>query len=662
MGRGRFLQRPDRELAPLLDVRARVYLLTLLGPLFVYNLSLKLARIGARPEETGAYETLQFLRSDILFDLGYATLWAGLFIVAKSGLPRRAATVTFHAATILVAVLTTATHFYYVDTGSALSLHLISYYLSAPGEIQSVVASRISPGVAALAIVPLLYAVLVPWLLARALDRRSGPPGPGRGTVRQRGSLLGLLGAGLAAAGLFLFSLPANPEATGASESFIRAPLVNMVSAEIEESTYEDRIEVNEEKIRENLPQDTSLAKTPRTNKRNVVLIQLESTRARSVTPYESVTPSDEDGEGPEITPFLDRLAQQSLVAENAYTTVPHTSNSITAINCGITPPTTPRSTDGLAEDVPARCLPGLLGEQGYNTAFFQSATENFESRRQVVENFGYGDFFPLESMDKEGFERANYFSYEDDIMLQPSREWLSKITENSQRPFVATYLTGTAHDDYGVPSRYGMKEFSEDPLLNRYQNTVRYQDFFVRNLIQQYKDMGLYEDTVFVITGDHGEAFGEHGRFQHDKVPYEEGVRIPMMIHDPQRQGWMSGGARVEQLANQLDLLPSITGLLGYRVEGGEYPGEPLWNLPEDRTLNFSCWGSRECLASLEDGMKYVYNYGDRPDELYDLSRDPMEENNLLSGASESERRGADERRTQLLTWKARVDAIYGD
>jgi arylsulfatase A-like enzyme len=226
----------------------------------------------------------------------------------------------------------------------------------------------------------------------------------------------------------------------------------------------------------------------------------------------------------------------------------------------------------------------------------------------------------------------------------------------------VATYLTGTAHDDYGVPSRYGMKEFSEDPLLNRYQNTVRYQDFFVRNLIQQYKDMGLYEDTVFVITGDHGEAFGEHGRFQHDKVPYEEGVRIPMMIHDSQRQGWMSGGARVEQLANQLDLLPSITDLLGYRVEGGEYPGEPLWNLPESRTLNFSCWGSRECLASLEDGMKYVYNYGDRPDELYDLSRDPMEENNLLSGASESERRGADERRTQLLTWKARVDAIYGD
>ena len=636
--------------ASLLDARTRVYLLALLAPLFAYDLTLKIVRIQARPSETEALAMAQLLRSDIMFDLGYALFWVGLFLVARRALARRVTVVAFHAAGLLFAGISTATHFYYQDTGSALSLDLITYYLSAPAEIQSVLASRVSPALAALAALPLLYVVLGPWLITPTLGGRRNwprPSSPGRPT---RSSWASVAAALMASAGLFLFALPAAPQNIGASASFARAPVVNMVSAEVEEAAYESQVDVDEQAVRDSLPQQTSLAKTPRTDKRNVVLIQLESTRARSVTPY---------NEELQTTPYLDSLADRSLVAENAYTTVPHTTNSLSAINCGISPPSTPRGTDGLAEDVPANCLPKLLEEEGYNTAFFQSATENFESRREVVENFGYEDFYPLESMDKEGYERANYFSYEDDIMLDPSRNWLE---ENKGEPFLATYLTGTAHDDYGVPERYGEKQFSEDPLLNRYQNTVRYQDFFVRNLIQQYKDAGLYEDTIFVITGDHGEAFGEHGRYQHDKVPYQEGVKIPMMIHDPQRQGWMNGGARVEGLANQLNLLPSITALLGYRTEGGEYPGEPLWNLPEDRTLNFACWGSRDCVASLNGDKKYIYNYGDRPDELYDLSRDPMEENNLLADPSDDERREAEDRREKLLTWRAKVEAIYGD
>ncbi|MDN5696487.1 MAG: sulfatase-like hydrolase/transferase [Rubrobacter sp.] len=654
--------RSRRPQSPLLDGGSWVYLLALIVPLFTYDLSLKLVRILARPQDPELYGVLQLLRSDVMFALGYATLWVGIFIVARHGAWRRIATASFHIASVLIAALSTATHFYYQDTGSSLSLELILYYLSAPGEIRSVVASRVEPALVAFGLLVLLYAVLGPWLLTRALDR--GVPSAPLRRDSARTPWLGLAAAIMAAGGLFLFSFPANPQATGASESFIRAPLVNLVSGEIEEASYERQVDIDAEAVRQSLPDEASLARTPSTGKRNVVLIQLESTRARSVTPYESVTPSGEDGTsgedgaGPEITPFLDRLARQSLVAENAYAAVPHTTNSLAAINCGIYPPSTPRATDGLAEDVPSRCMPKLLEEQGYNTAFFQSATENFESRRAVVNNFGYEDFFPLESMDKEGYERANYFSYEDDIMLEPSRRWLQ---QNKDQPFMATYLTGTAHDDYGVPSRYGMKNFSEDPLLNRYQNTVRYQDFFVKNLIQQYKQAGEFENTVFVITGDHGEAFGEHGRFQHDKVPYEEGVRIPIMILDPQRQDWTNGGARVDEPANQLNLLPSVMGLLGYRIEGGEYPGEALWNLAEDRTLNFSCWGTRECLASLEGDMKYIYNYGDRPDELYDLSRDPLEQNNLLAEASTSERQQADNRREELLTWRAKLEAIYG-
>jgi lipoteichoic acid synthase len=51
-----------------------------------------------------------------------------------------------------------------------------------------------------------------------------------------------------------------------------------------------------------------------------------------------------------------------------------------------------------------------------------------------------------------------------------------------------------------------------------------------VKHLLEQYKELGLYEETIFVLYGDHGEAFGEHGLYQHDNVAYEEGLRVPLL------------------------------------------------------------------------------------------------------------------------------------
>ena len=266
----------------------------------------------------------------------------------------------------------------------------------------------------------------------------------------------------------------------------------------------------------------------------------------------------------------------------------------------------------------------------------------------------GYDEFYPVETMDTEGFEQANYFGYEDNIMLEPSRQWLQ---ENGDEPFLATYETITPHHDYQTPSRYGMKDFAEDDTLNRYQNSVRYTDFFLRNLFQQYKEAGLYEETVFVIMGDHGEAFGEHGVRQHDKVPYEEGLRIPMFVHDPQRQGWTNGGARVEEPVSQLDVLPTVADLLGYRLTGGDYPGRSLLSPPGERTLNFSCWGYQDCMSSVEGDKKYVYYFGNRPEEYYDLSEDPLEQNNIAEEADPAER---DRRQKELLEWQALTNARY--
>ena len=238
--------------------------------------------------------------------------------------------------------------------------------------------------------------------------------------------------------------------------------------------------------------------------------------------------------------------------------------------------------------------------------------------------------------------------------MLGPSEEWLEGHKDG---PFVATYETIGPHHQYLAPEkRYGREELDEEETVNRYLNSLRNQDFFLKNLFDQYKRLGLYEDTVFVLYGDHGEAFGEHGRFQHDNVPYEEGVKIPLLVHDTTRR--FENGERVEAPVSQLDLLPTVVDLLGYEIEGGAYEGSSLLRpLPEERTLMFGCWNESGCLASLNKTEKYVYHFGDNPDEIFDLSEDPDERRNLAGERPQE----AEKRRRELLEWRAEVSSRYG-
>lgn len=394
-------------------------------------------------------------------------------------------------------------------------------------------------------------------------------------------------------------------------------------------------------------PTGTSLEKPFLAEKRNVVMIMLESVRTRSVTPY---------NEDIETTPFLDNLAQQSLLAERAYTTIPHTTKALVSAECGVPPHLTREITEAEPDGIPARCLADLLKERGYKTAFFQPGGVGWENRPQLVENFGHEELISLEDMNTEGFEWANYFGYEDDIMLEPIRGWLE---ENGDQPFFNTYKTLTPHHPYLAPTRYGRENFVEDDEVNRYLNSIRYVDFFIKNIIEMYKALGLYEDTIFVIYGDHGEGFNEHGRTQHDNVIWEEGLQVPLIIHDPQR---FQNGKRVNGLANLADILPTVVDLLGYEVKGGEYPGYSLLDLPKSRTLKFSCWDDDKCLASLDGDEKYIHHFdGEQPEgmeqeQFFDLSEDPLEKNNL----AKSHPKEVQQRKKELLEWQEENERLY--
>ncbi len=643
-------------LRALLRRRDWVYTLSLLVPFVVYNLTLKAYDIAARPDDIQLTKALNLMRSDIFFSLGYALLWIGLFAATRRGPLRWVVVVLFHAATMLVLLVTTSAHQYFQENGTALDYGTIAEWIPKFEEIVPILTRDIPLSAWVLLAAALFYATLGPLVVARTVEWWRGWPGrPPAGSAGTPSFFLGFLGLWLLAFGFGALSLLIGSGSADASKSFARDRFVNVVVTGVEEATIAKEISDASDQAAGPGSSDAgdpavghpainaSLAETLQTEKRNVVLIHLESTRAQSVTPY---------NEDLKTMPFLDELAKESLLAERAYTVVPRSSKASVTVNCGIEPPLYP-GPEFEPDGIPAQCLPELLKEQGYRTAFFASTDNTMDNFGDVAEGFGYEEIYSSETMNREGFQVTNTFGFEEDIMLEPSKEWLKQLGD---KPFMAEYFTGTGHYGYEcVPNRYGYENFSENEELDRYHNCLRMLDFFLQNLFDQYKELGLYDDTIFVIFGDHGEGFGEHDRFLHGDTIYEEGLRVPLIIHDPKR---FQNGERVKGLSSQIDILPTVLDMLGYEVENGEYPGYSLlYEPPEDRTLMFSCISNRKCLASTNGNEKYIYHYDDLPDELFNLSNDPLEERSLASELSDEEK---EKRRKDLLIWRSKVNAEY--
>lgn len=369
----------------------------------------------------------------------------------------------------------------------------------------------------------------------------------------------------------------------------------------------------------------------------NVVIIALESVSAQATGVY---NPARRD-----VTPYLNALAANSLLAEQAFTVVPHTSKALVAINCGIEPSFMHpifESTFGTYQ----RCLPELLRQQGYDTAFFQSPTEHFENRRGTVQNLGFQTFMANEQLDPTGFQLVNYFGYEDDILLQPSQQWLSQ----RKGPFMAFYLTGTTHHPYWTPDSLPAQTFEpEDKHHNQYLNAVHYLDRFISKLIRQYQDAGLYDNTIFVIVGDHGESLGQHSRMQHNVSMYQEVMQVPLIIHAPSMLT-----AATTPLASQVDIVPTLLALSGF---------EPTRSLPGYNLLDqhrstaiANCWYDDWCMASTDGKLKFIHNYDEKRDEVFDLRIDPLEQHNVIARYAD----WADEQRQALHAQQERNQAQW--
>jgi lipoteichoic acid synthase len=519
---------------------------------------------------------------------------------------------------------------YFAATGGMLDYPLWVFAWSRPHDTGPIVLSAIDRSMQSMLLLGPLALVLPGWIFAARSGSEQTLSG---GTFTARMAVL------LAIASSCTFGA-AQIRVAGLPPDFVREPSLTLLSGYwlAHRSTAPRRAD---SRVQPRPSGARSLRRIDQRPPYDVVFIVLESARADSTTPY---APNLDD------TPVLARLAAESTVVERAYTVVPHTSKALVAMLCGYEPRTSAELVESEPDGLPGTCLPRLLRDIGYDSAFFQAGRKRFESYGQLVSNLGFAAFVGGEDLHPTGLEQINYFGYEDAAMLEPSRQWLQT---RMHEPFIAVYLTNASHHPYATPHRWPKRAFAKARPYNAYLNALAYVDDVMGKLLDQYRAAGVYDRTLFVVLGDHGEGFDEHGMSIHDNILFEEGVRIPLLLRAPAGE---ARPARVTGPVNQLAIVPSVLDVLGLAAEGGGYAASSIYQHADQTPLHFACFRNAHCLASLRSGHKLIYNYADRPAQLFDLQADPLERHNLAG--EEPTRVNALIR--DLLTWESSVDQLH--
>ncbi len=362
--------------------------------------------------------------------------------------------------------------------------------------------------------------------------------------------------------------------------------------------------------------------------KPNVLMIVLESIRADAVGVY-----ADQLGEEESHTPFIDQYAEQGYVIDQAYTTIPHTSKALVGLYCGVFPRFDPEILEGEVGGLSdLQCLPELLGQAGYASAHFQAAPAEFENRKQLLENLKFDHFTTQDDFVGADWEQLGYLGMDDRALIDPIVEWISSRRQNNI-PFFASMLTVVTHHPYASPGNVEPIA-SVDEAHQAYLQALSYSDTLLRELVERLDRRGLLENTYVIITGDHGEGFGEHGQIAHNGTAYNEGMRVPLIIVPP---GGLATPSRISGLHQHLDILPTVLALAGVRIDG-ILPGIDIFEHPEGhKELITSCYYEDYCLTHVDSsGEKLIYLFGRKEAELYDVLADPFERKNILAAAED--------------------------
>jgi arylsulfatase A-like enzyme len=165
--------------------------------------------------------------------------------------------------------------------------------------------------------------------------------------------------------------------------------------------------------------------------------------------------------------------------------------------------------------------------------------------------------------------------------------------------------------------------------LAALYDGLIAMIDQEIGNLFEELKTLGLYDNSLIIVTSDHGEAFLEHGFLAHSNTPYEELIRVPLIIKFPSSQ---FKGSIIDRQVRHIDLLPTLLDYLGKKSSSSS--GASLLRLLENPSANFPQFAVsefEETIALRSQNSKYI-RFNDTKAEFYDLIHDPDEKKNLMN------------------------------
>lgn len=337
---------------------------------------------------------------------------------------------------------------------------------------------------------------------------------------------------------------------------------------------------------------------------RNVVMVSLESTGAGYLT-----------GSTNTPMPYFSRVSQQGISFANAYSVYPESIKGLFSVLCSRYP-----SLDTKGEDyqkVRSPALAKVLADAGYRTGLFHSGRFMYLGMEEVVKDRGYQVCEDAGAI--SGVLRSS-FGVDEEAALKRMLAWVDSIPKNQS--FFLTYLPIAGHHPYESPPPH---LFPGQTEKERYLNALGYVDRSLASLIQGLESRGLASNTLFVVYGDHGEAFGQHeANFGHTLFIYEENVHVPLALFG---EGLRWPSQRIERAASLLDLAPTVLDLLGISAPT-EFQGHSLLQ-PEERMALFFTDYSLGLLGLRDGPWKFIYEIDGHKSKLFNLQNDPAEATN---------------------------------
>lgn len=390
----------------------------------------------------------------------------------------------------------------------------------------------------------------------------------------------------------------------------------------------------------------------------NLVLVSFDALQAAHVGSL---------GYARDVTPTIDAMARQGFSFSNAISAASWTVPSSMSWFTGVMP-----SEHGLVNKFAVydsqvqklsrldELAPGLvtLAEVFRANGY---ATGGFTGNAGVSGAFGYAQGF-----DTYFFEKGKFGSMA--TSATEALKWLRKI--DGRKFFL--FLHGYDAHGQSVPAGGFDYRFADEKYDGRYTGAAREQeelreqglaagrvslrpedvefwraiydekiqrvDGIFRQFLEELDKLGLAENTVFILTSDHGTEFYEHGRFDHGFSLYNELIRVPLVIRLPGNVQ----GRTVEDTVSSLDVMPTILDLLDLRVPpevGGRLRGASLVPAMRGEPVGrdvFSETDYRQYTYKraiiTKEGQKFIYTLETRDRELYDLRKDPGETTDLVA------------------------------